>query len=595
MSTNQTFADNEPTMKSKQDFNFNSQARTSASGSEYQDSPPPLPRAGSKRPAEDMEPDVQHHANGRKKRDPRPKLLKWDEPCWAQIVIALVSECGKDDVEIPWDRVAKVLGCTASALQQAILKNRKKLAEKGFIVDSLKMTWKKGKQTLSFDDTTREPGVDEATQTNFVTLQSSYGNGSKRRKLTPAAPEAHHGQPSRQSEAQSPNADGVGLSHSVHPDNGHVFMIGESHYFQPKMIFGHPNTIGFIQPISINSYHEFNNNAKSVSSHSDATTPSGSQSSFTSPPSFGSSHGIDDGFTVSGSELNASDDDGNGYTSPGSQMGTSDVSDNSHFTLGSQMGTSEASDNGLSTPGLPTPGFQMGASDVSDNGLFNLGFQMGSSDVSDNGRFNLGYQMGASDVSENGLFNLGFQMGPSDVSENGFFNLGFQMGTSDVSENGLSTLGNQMATGQNAQQDNSTMTHQPQVRDYGHTQVKRNHDAAFPESAAGLYPGRQSQDFGQESMQPASPNKRQVQEIPGYFPTPAPTQDPAPVLAGLDVNGEDLDLSSFEKDLDILFGSANTGVGATSPPPPPPPPPPEPESESEFDFGEFLVFPYDES
>jgi hypothetical protein len=79
----------------------------------------------------------------RKPRQPRPKLLKWSDNDWKNVVLGIVWACGETGVQIPFDQAAQVVGdsCTAGALQQAILKLRGKQIDEGYQIPSLRMAW----------------------------------------------------------------------------------------------------------------------------------------------------------------------------------------------------------------------------------------------------------------------------------------------------------------------------------------------------------------------------------------------------------------------------------------------------------------------
>jgi hypothetical protein len=79
----------------------------------------------------------------RKPRQPRPKLLKWSDTDWKNVVLGITWACGETGVQIPFDQAAQIVGenCTAGALQQAILKLRGKQIAEGYQIPSLKMAW----------------------------------------------------------------------------------------------------------------------------------------------------------------------------------------------------------------------------------------------------------------------------------------------------------------------------------------------------------------------------------------------------------------------------------------------------------------------
>lgn len=88
-------------------------------------------------------PKINKDGMPRKPRQPRPKLLKWSDNDWKNVVLGIIWACGEAGVQIPFDQAAQVVDvtCTASALQQAILKLRGKQISEGHQIPSLKMAW----------------------------------------------------------------------------------------------------------------------------------------------------------------------------------------------------------------------------------------------------------------------------------------------------------------------------------------------------------------------------------------------------------------------------------------------------------------------
>jgi hypothetical protein len=86
----------------------------------------------------------------RKQRQPRAKLLKWTDGDWKMAVLALVAACGEAGINIPFDNAAKMIEptCTASALQQAVLKLRQKMVDEGRTPPTVKMSWTKKNQMI---------------------------------------------------------------------------------------------------------------------------------------------------------------------------------------------------------------------------------------------------------------------------------------------------------------------------------------------------------------------------------------------------------------------------------------------------------------
>lgn len=96
-----------------------------------------------KTPRTPRTPKINKDGEPRKPRQPRPKLLKWSDNDWKNVLLGVVWACGETGVQIPFDQAAQVLGenCTAGALQQALLKLRSKQVADGFQIPALKMAW----------------------------------------------------------------------------------------------------------------------------------------------------------------------------------------------------------------------------------------------------------------------------------------------------------------------------------------------------------------------------------------------------------------------------------------------------------------------
>ncbi|RMZ73276.1 rna-binding cabeza [Pyrenophora seminiperda CCB06] len=79
----------------------------------------------------------------RKPRQPRPKLLKWSDEDWKNVVLGIIWACGETGVQIPFEQAAQIVGenCSGGALQQAVLKLRGKQNAEGFQIPSLRMAW----------------------------------------------------------------------------------------------------------------------------------------------------------------------------------------------------------------------------------------------------------------------------------------------------------------------------------------------------------------------------------------------------------------------------------------------------------------------
>ncbi|KAF1942095.1 hypothetical protein EJ02DRAFT_434296 [Clathrospora elynae] len=128
----------------------------------------------------------------RKPRAPRPKLLKWSDNDWKNVVLGIIWACGETGVQIPFDQAAQVVGqsCTAGALQQAILKLRGRQIAEGYQIPSLRMAWtrkNKDSGTPAFTANAKaaqastdgkvhqkNPTLNEGTATLIVTLKRAY-------------------------------------------------------------------------------------------------------------------------------------------------------------------------------------------------------------------------------------------------------------------------------------------------------------------------------------------------------------------------------------------------------------------------------------
>ncbi|KAJ4309034.1 hypothetical protein N0V94_009114 [Neodidymelliopsis sp. IMI 364377] len=133
----------------------------------------------------------------RKPRQPRPKLLKWNDDDWKNVCLGIVWACGEVGVQIPFDQAAQIVGekCTAGALQQALLKLRGKQIAEGHQIPMLKMAWtRKNKYVGSAKSKSQEPEANkfrkkptrmEATQSYLVTLPRAYKNIDRKGMVCP--------------------------------------------------------------------------------------------------------------------------------------------------------------------------------------------------------------------------------------------------------------------------------------------------------------------------------------------------------------------------------------------------------------------------
>ncbi|CAO2649453.1 Nn.00g068380.m01.CDS01 [Neocucurbitaria sp. VM-36] len=119
-------------------------------------------------------PKINKDGAPRKPRQPRPKLLKWDDNDWKNVALGIVWACGENGISIPFDQAAQVVGesCTAGALQQAILKLRLKQIAEGIQIPALKMAWtRKRKHSDTSLSTANARTTQDATQTKTILLK----------------------------------------------------------------------------------------------------------------------------------------------------------------------------------------------------------------------------------------------------------------------------------------------------------------------------------------------------------------------------------------------------------------------------------------
>ncbi|KZM19338.1 uncharacterized protein EKO05_0002951 [Ascochyta rabiei] len=135
----------------------------------------------------------------RKPRQPRAKLLKWNDEDWKNVCLGIVWACGETGVQIPFDQAAQVVGekCTAGALQQALLKLRGKQIADGYQIPNLKMAWTRKSRNAASGAQARpseEPEANrprkkptrmEATQSLIVTLPRAYNDQDRQGIVQP--------------------------------------------------------------------------------------------------------------------------------------------------------------------------------------------------------------------------------------------------------------------------------------------------------------------------------------------------------------------------------------------------------------------------
>jgi hypothetical protein len=143
----------------------------------------------------------------RKPRQPRPKLLKWDDNDWKNVALGLVWACGENGIQIPFDQASQIVSesCTAGALQQALLKLRGKQISEGFQIPSLRMAWtRKNKNSTSSKSSAnvkpsqdgtqkampakRKPTRFAGNQSLIITLKRAYKDADRCHLAVPYVP-----------------------------------------------------------------------------------------------------------------------------------------------------------------------------------------------------------------------------------------------------------------------------------------------------------------------------------------------------------------------------------------------------------------------
>ncbi|PVH98250.1 hypothetical protein DM02DRAFT_682611 [Periconia macrospinosa] len=145
----------------------------------------------------------------RKVRKPRGHLRQWDDEDVARALMGLVWAAGENGIRLPFDQAAQMVGqnCTASALQQAILKIHSKLNDQGAQIPKIKMNWPSkvanpsdsndGDRDLhKADRRRRHETARKATQTCLVILKCAYkpagGDDAEQAETTETSPGHEH-------------------------------------------------------------------------------------------------------------------------------------------------------------------------------------------------------------------------------------------------------------------------------------------------------------------------------------------------------------------------------------------------------------------
>jgi hypothetical protein len=149
----------------------------------------------------------------RKPRQPRAKLLKWDDNDWKNVALGIVWACGDNGIQIPFGQASQLVSesCTASALQQALLKLRAKQISEGHQIPPLRMAWtrknRNSTSSSSADTNTQQaqgtnklmppkkkPTHAASNQTRMVNLKRAYKDADRYHLVAPHVPAATFGQ-----------------------------------------------------------------------------------------------------------------------------------------------------------------------------------------------------------------------------------------------------------------------------------------------------------------------------------------------------------------------------------------------------------------
>jgi hypothetical protein len=136
-------------------------------------------------------PKINKDGAPRKPRQPRPKLLKWTDNDWKNVVLGIIWACGETGVTIPFDQAAQVVGenCTAGAMQQAILKLRQKQIDQGYDIPSLKMAWTRKNRNRNQDLSSRSSSTNAKTAKRSLVVKLKVRTSPKVKTPSPP-PEA---------------------------------------------------------------------------------------------------------------------------------------------------------------------------------------------------------------------------------------------------------------------------------------------------------------------------------------------------------------------------------------------------------------------
>jgi hypothetical protein len=129
-------------------------------------------------------PKINKDGAPRKPRQPRPKLLKWSDNDWKNVVLGIIWACGETGVQIPFDQAAQVVGdnCTAGAMQQAILKLRQKQVDAGYQIPPLRMAWTRKNRNSSSSLSSANSKIAQASPSPNVAKKDA-GRSSRRSRI----------------------------------------------------------------------------------------------------------------------------------------------------------------------------------------------------------------------------------------------------------------------------------------------------------------------------------------------------------------------------------------------------------------------------
>jgi hypothetical protein len=165
-------------------------------GSEYADAPALKRKRGGMKHGIGSE-KLNKDGQPRKSRAPRAPLRRWDENDLTKALIGIVWACGEAGLQIPFNQAAQLIDdtCTASALQQAILKLHAQMLKERKQLPKIKMHWPKKGGTRSdvvFRDAgkvpRRKPTMRQGGQILIITLKRAYVEADRSALASPYTP-----------------------------------------------------------------------------------------------------------------------------------------------------------------------------------------------------------------------------------------------------------------------------------------------------------------------------------------------------------------------------------------------------------------------